>query len=120
MEAMKMILMFGNFVTEEDNEIVELLKGNWISLSDCNTELREWMLFGNYNALYTPYIFEIPDINSTKTKFDPRDGRAEHEIRILEVKGTWFHLELTINKEEKKIGWMPSYNLCSHPHTTCN
>lgn len=104
---------------EKDNEIVELLNGNWIKLSDCIIELSEWMLYGNYKDHLTPYIFEKPDTNSTKTQFDPRDGWSKHKVKILEVKGTWFYVELLMNNE-KKIGWMPSYNLCAHPHTTCN
>jgi len=103
----------------EGNETVEKLEGSWIRLSNCESELSEWMLYGNYKDPFTPYIFESPDTNSTKTQFDPRDGWTEHKIRILEAQETWFKVELTI-ENEKKIGWMPSYNLCSHPHTTCN
>jgi hypothetical protein len=103
----------------EENETVEKLEGSWIRLNDCKSELSEWMLYGNYKEPFTPYIFESPDTNSIKTQFDPRESWTEHEIRILAVQKSWFKVELTLEKE-KKIGWMPSYNLCSHPHTTCN
>jgi len=103
----------------EGNETVKQLEGSWIKLSDCRTELSEWMLYGNYEDPFTPYLFEKPNISSTRTQFDPREGWSDHEIEILEVKGTWIRVELKIDNE-MKLGWMPSYNLCSHPHTTCN
>ncbi|WP_186755669.1 hypothetical protein [Echinicola salinicaeni] len=101
------------------NETIEKLEGSWIKLSECEAELSEWMLYGNYEDHLTPYIFESPDTNSTKTQFDPRKGWTEHEVRVLAVQGNWFKVELTL-ENNTKIGWMPSYNLCSHPHTTCN
>ncbi|WP_200975836.1 hypothetical protein [Echinicola sp. 20G] len=101
------------------NKTIKKLEGSWIKLDDCITELSEWMLYGNYHDQFTPYIFDRPEINSTKTQFDPRDGWTDHKVEVLAVQGTWFYVELSL--DQKIIsGWMPSYNLCSHPHTACN
>lgn len=103
----------------EGNKTVQKLEGSWIRLNDCETELGEWMLYGNYKDPFTPYIFENPHTNSTKTHFDPRNGWTEHKVRILTIQETWFKVELTI-ENDKFTGWMPSYYLCSDPHTTCH
>lgn len=52
-------------------------------------------------------------------QFDPLDGWPQHKIRILKVQENWLKVDMTL-KNEKYNGWMPSYSLCSHPHTTCN
>lgn len=103
----------------KDNETVKRLEKSWMKLSNCESELNEWMLYGNYKAPFIPYIYECPDTNSTKTLFDPIDGWPEHNIRILKVQENWLKVDMTL-KNEKYNGWMPSYSLCSHPHTTCN
>ena len=90
------------------------LEGSWIKLADCEAELNEWMSYGDYNDTFTPYIFESPDSNSTKTKFDPRNYWAQYKIELLDVQGSWFRVRLTLG-ETKLVGWMPSFSLCSHP-----
>ena len=103
----------------EKFEIIELLKGSWVNLSDCHIELNEWMLTEEYQEPYIPYIYDSPDLKSTKTMFDPKKYWTVYKIKIIEARGTWLNVELTFNNTTKK-GWMPNYNLCSHPLTTCN
>ena len=101
------------------NKIIESLEGSWLKLSKCSTELSEWMLYGNYSEHRTPYIYEYPNNDSIKHRFDPRKTWLENQVRILEIQGTWFNVEFKIGNKILK-GWMPSYNLCAHPYTTCN
>lgn len=98
---------------------VNQITGSWLRVEDCRVELNEWMLNGNYHDSHTPYLYEGPDANTPKTQFDPRESWADYQIKILAVQSNWLQVEVILHNHTLK-GWMPAYNLCAHPHTSCN
>lgn len=103
----------------DSNALIASLEDAWVPLSNGYVELGEWMLYGEYEGLRTPLLYEEPDTTATSHPFDAIQIFKDYRVRILAFKGDWAYVVISYPTDVIE-GWVPDFFLCSHPLTTCN
>ncbi len=133
----EVIVNYGdNFYTKNQIEVLnKTISGLWISNDYLTTDFAEWVFIMNRGSLSESsnpdkknyfFVYSKPTPKSTKKTLDINNFFEEgnnttlHKINILECKGKWTKVKISVAKLNMEIvGWMPWYNFCYNILTTC-